>query len=52
MTRAGITTESIKKYFQNLQEMLLNVEPHNIYNYDEIIVLNDQGKIKDCLQEE
>lgn len=43
---AGVTRESIKDNFHNLQETLSNVEPHNLYNYDETNVSDDSGKIK------
>lgn len=44
--RANITKDVLREYFQNLAEVLENVEPTHIVNYDETNLTDDPGKQK------
>lgn len=44
--RAGVTTETIREYFQHLQVSLQDVPDENIVNYDETNVTDDPGQEK------
>ena len=43
-SRAEVSTDLIKKYFDNLEQTLENVPAENIFNYDESNVSDDPGK--------
>lgn len=42
--RASISPETVKSYFENLQESIKGIPPTNIYNYDEGNITDDPGK--------
>ncbi|XP_044750640.1 uncharacterized protein LOC123310976 [Coccinella septempunctata] len=47
-SRAEVSPDSIKKYFENLGKTIENVPAENIFNYDESNVSDDPGK-KMCI---
>lgn len=46
--RAAVGRESINAYFDNLEKVIENVPPSNIFNYDESNLSDDPGK-KKCI---
>lgn len=42
--RAAVSRESLNEYFDNLQEVIKDVPPANIFNYDESNASDDPGK--------
>nr|XP_039254787.1 jerky protein homolog-like [Styela clava]XP_039269740.1 jerky protein homolog-like [Styela clava] len=44
--RAGVSSETIEKYFENIEEELDDVPPENIWNYDETNLTDDPGQKK------
>lgn len=42
--RAAVSPESLHEYFNNLKEVIENVPPANIFNYDESNMTDDPGK--------
>lgn len=44
--RAAVGEEELKKYFANLSTEMTDVNPDNIYNYDETNLVDDPGKKK------
>lgn len=43
-SRASVSKETLLKYFTNLENVLKDVPPENIFNYDESNVSDDPGK--------
>lgn len=43
-SRAGITTEHVRAYFENLRNSIDGVSPSNIVNYDETNLTDDPGR--------
>lgn len=42
--RAAVSTSILNEYFDNLNEVLKNIPPDNIFNYDETNFVDDPGK--------
>lgn len=42
--RAAVSRDTIAQYFQNLEEIVKDVPPENIFNYDESNMSDDPGK--------
>lgn len=45
-SRAAVSEDTVNLYFDNLQTVLLNVEPGSIVNYDETCFVDDPGRKK------
>lgn len=45
-SRAGVTPEKVKSYFDNLRKSIEGIPPTNIVNYDETNLTNDPGRKK------
>ncbi|KAI8432605.1 hypothetical protein MSG28_013591, partial [Choristoneura fumiferana] len=43
-SRAAVSRESLTQYFDNLEEVIKDVPPANIFNYDETNMSDDPGK--------
>jgi hypothetical protein len=45
-SRAAVSSETIKEYFENLEITMEGVPPKNVVNYDETNVTDDPGRVK------
>lgn len=45
-TRAAVSSETIKEYYDNLEVIMEGVPPKNVVNYDETNMTDDPGRVK------
>jgi hypothetical protein len=45
-SRAVVSSETIKEYFENLEITMEGVSPKNVVNYDETNMTDDPGRVK------
>jgi len=46
VSRAAVDQTAVNEYFDNLETSLANVEPENVFNFDETNISDNPGKRK------